>query len=90
MGTTWVAMIRMPFSQADGESGLSVVGVKTPRSQGSKGEGASLTVLPTPTSTYSSGLASYHGFNLDVEEPLVFREDGAGFGQSVVQFDRSR
>ena len=49
MGTTWVAMIRMPFSRADGESGLSVVGVKTPRSQGSKGEGASLTVLPTPS-----------------------------------------
>ncbi|KAM5197809.1 integrin alpha-D isoform 6-T6 [Hipposideros larvatus] len=35
-------------------------------------------------------LASCHGFNLDVEEPLVFREDGAGFGQSVVQFSRSR
>uniref|UniRef100_A0A8B9YCR5 Integrin subunit alpha D n=1 Tax=Bos mutus grunniens TaxID=30521 RepID=A0A8B9YCR5_BOSMU len=29
-------------------------------------------------------LASYHGFNLDVEEPLVFREDGAGFGQALV------
>uniref|UniRef100_A0A4W2BND1 Integrin subunit alpha X n=1 Tax=Bos indicus x Bos taurus TaxID=30522 RepID=A0A4W2BND1_BOBOX len=39
---------------------------------------------------FLTGLASYHGFNLDVEEPLVFREDGAGFGQSVVQFDRSR
>uniref|UniRef100_A0A8C2R507 VWFA domain-containing protein n=1 Tax=Capra hircus TaxID=9925 RepID=A0A8C2R507_CAPHI len=36
------------------------------------------------------GLASYHGFNLDVEEPLVFREDIASFGQSVVQFNRSR
>ncbi|XP_068381061.1 integrin alpha-D [Eschrichtius robustus] len=35
-------------------------------------------------------LASYHGFNLDVEEPMVFQEDGAGFGQSVVQFGRSR
>ncbi|XP_066239434.1 integrin alpha-D isoform X3 [Saccopteryx leptura] len=35
-------------------------------------------------------LASYHGFNLDVEEPTVFREDGAGFGQSVAQFGRSR
>ncbi|XP_032183796.1 integrin alpha-D-like isoform X3 [Mustela erminea] len=35
-------------------------------------------------------LASYHGFNLDVEEPVIFREDGASFGQSVVQFDRSR
>lgn len=90
MGTTQVAIIRMPFSGADGESRLSVMGVKTPRSQGSKGEGASLTVLPTPTSLYSSGLASYHGFNLDVEEPLVFQEDGASFGQSVVQFDRSR
>uniref|UniRef100_A0A8C2R5S2 VWFA domain-containing protein n=1 Tax=Capra hircus TaxID=9925 RepID=A0A8C2R5S2_CAPHI len=49
---------------------------------------ASLTVLPT--FPYSSGLASYHGFNLDVEEPLVFREDIASFGQSVVQFNRSR
>lgn len=88
MGTTQVAIIRMPFSRADGEARLSVVGVMTPRSQGFKGEGASLTVLPT--SPYSSGLASYHGFNLDVEEPLVFREDIASFGQSVVQFDRSR
>ncbi|XP_059010848.1 integrin alpha-D isoform X1 [Mustela lutreola] len=35
-------------------------------------------------------LASYHGFNLDVEEPVIFREDGASFGQSVVQLDRSR
>ncbi|XP_066131833.1 integrin alpha-D isoform X3 [Saccopteryx bilineata] len=35
-------------------------------------------------------LASYHGFNLDVEEPMVFREDRAGFGQSVAQFGRSR
>ncbi|KAM8777359.1 integrin alpha-D isoform 2-T2 [Rhynchonycteris naso] len=35
-------------------------------------------------------LASYHGFNLEVEEPMVFREDGAGFGQSVAQFGRSR
>ncbi|XP_008591420.1 PREDICTED: integrin alpha-D [Galeopterus variegatus] len=35
-------------------------------------------------------LASYHGFNLDVEEPVVFQEDAAGFGQSVVQFGRSR
>ncbi|KAI4559664.1 hypothetical protein MJG53_018190 [Ovis ammon polii x Ovis aries] len=39
---------------------------------------------------FLTGLASYHGFNLDVEEPLVFREDIASFGQSVVQFDRSR
>lgn len=80
----------MPFSGANGEPRLSMVGVRTPRSQGSKGEGASLTVLPNPTSPYSSGLASYHGFNLDVEEPLVFQEDGASFGQSVVQFDKSR
>ncbi|XP_045642040.1 integrin alpha-D [Ursus americanus] len=35
-------------------------------------------------------LASYHGFNLDVEEPMVFQEDGASFGQSVAQFGRSR
>ncbi|XP_019489347.1 PREDICTED: integrin alpha-D-like [Hipposideros armiger] len=39
---------------------------------------------------YLPVLASCHGFNLDVEEPQVFREDGAGFGQSVVQFSRSR
>ncbi|XP_039334104.2 integrin alpha-D isoform X1 [Saimiri boliviensis] len=35
-------------------------------------------------------LASYHGFNLDVEEPTIFQEDAAGFGQSVVQFGGSR
>ncbi|KAK2490959.1 hypothetical protein MC885_011720 [Smutsia gigantea] len=35
-------------------------------------------------------LASYHGFNLDVDEPIVFQEEGAGFGQSVAQFGRSR
>ncbi|XP_074178711.1 integrin alpha-D isoform X3 [Rhinolophus sinicus] len=33
---------------------------------------------------------SCHGFYLDVEEPKVFREDGAGFGLSVVQFGSSR
>uniref|UniRef100_A0A8C9CEA9 Integrin subunit alpha D n=1 Tax=Phocoena sinus TaxID=42100 RepID=A0A8C9CEA9_PHOSS len=43
--------------------------------------------LPFPN---SSVLASYHGFNLYVEQPMVFQEDGAGFGQSVVQFGRSR
>uniref|UniRef100_A0A8D1UWM9 VWFA domain-containing protein n=1 Tax=Sus scrofa TaxID=9823 RepID=A0A8D1UWM9_PIG len=37
-----------------------------------------------------SVLASYHGFNLDVEEPMVFQGDGASFGQSVAQFGRSR
>ncbi|XP_004691726.1 PREDICTED: integrin alpha-D [Condylura cristata] len=37
-----------------------------------------------------SVLASYHGFNLDVEKPVIFQNDGAGFGQSVVQFDSSR
>ncbi|XP_006729927.1 integrin alpha-D isoform X1 [Leptonychotes weddellii] len=35
-------------------------------------------------------LTSYHGFNLDVEEPMIFQEDGASFGQSVAQFGRSR
>uniref|UniRef100_A0A8C0L476 Integrin alpha-D-like n=1 Tax=Canis lupus dingo TaxID=286419 RepID=A0A8C0L476_CANLU len=35
-------------------------------------------------------LTSYHGFNLDVEEPMVFQEDGAGFGQSVAQLGGSR
>ncbi|XP_032286637.1 integrin alpha-D isoform X2 [Phoca vitulina] len=35
-------------------------------------------------------LASYHGFNLDVEQPMIFQEDGASFGQSVAQFGRSR
>ncbi|KAL2766168.1 integrin alpha-D isoform 2 precursor, partial [Daubentonia madagascariensis] len=35
-------------------------------------------------------LASYHGFNLDVEEPTVFQEDADSFGQSVVQFGGSR
>ncbi|XP_021022679.1 integrin alpha-D [Mus caroli] len=35
-------------------------------------------------------LASCHGSNLDVEKPVVFREDAASFGQTVVQFGRSR
>uniref|UniRef100_A0A8C9KZG9 VWFA domain-containing protein n=1 Tax=Panthera tigris altaica TaxID=74533 RepID=A0A8C9KZG9_PANTA len=43
--------------------------------------------LPSP---YSSVIASYYGFNLDVEEPMVFQEDGVSFGQSVAQFGRSR
>ncbi|KAM5227756.1 integrin alpha-D [Ctenodactylus gundi] len=37
-----------------------------------------------------SVLASYHGFNMDVEKPTVFQKDAAGFGQTVVQFGRSR
>uniref|UniRef100_A0A8C3W312 VWFA domain-containing protein n=1 Tax=Catagonus wagneri TaxID=51154 RepID=A0A8C3W312_9CETA len=44
----------------------------------------------TPTSFCPLVLASSRGFNLDVEEPLVFQEDGASFGQSVAQFGRSR
>uniref|UniRef100_A0A8D2DH36 Integrin subunit alpha D n=1 Tax=Sciurus vulgaris TaxID=55149 RepID=A0A8D2DH36_SCIVU len=35
---------------------------------------------------FLSVLSSYHGFNLDVEEPIVFSEDAAGFGHTVVQF----
>ncbi|XP_012860898.1 integrin alpha-D [Echinops telfairi] len=35
-------------------------------------------------------LASCHGFNLDVEEPTVFHEDGAGFGHSMAQYGSSR
>ncbi|XP_075384250.1 integrin alpha-D-like [Tenrec ecaudatus] len=35
-------------------------------------------------------LASCHGFNLDVEEPTVFHEDGASFGHSMAQYGRSR
>ncbi|XP_053069211.1 integrin alpha-D isoform X2 [Acinonyx jubatus] len=35
-------------------------------------------------------IASYYGFNLDVEEPMVFQEDGVSFGQSVAQFGISR
>ncbi|KAL4685879.1 hypothetical protein H8959_001476 [Pygathrix nigripes] len=35
-------------------------------------------------------LASFHGFNLDVEEPTIFQEDAGSFGQSVVQFGGSR
>ncbi|XP_074063288.1 integrin alpha-M-like [Macrotis lagotis] len=34
------------------------------------------------------GLISCHGFNLDTERPTVFQENGAGFGQSVVQFEQ--
>ncbi|XP_008046607.1 integrin alpha-D isoform X2 [Carlito syrichta] len=35
-------------------------------------------------------LASCHGFNLDVEEPIIFQQDAGGFGHSVVQFSGSR
>ncbi|KAK7812104.1 hypothetical protein U0070_004565 [Myodes glareolus] len=35
-------------------------------------------------------LAFCDGSNLDVEKPTVFREDAAGFGQTVVQFGGSR
>ncbi|XP_068941320.1 integrin alpha-M-like isoform X2 [Petaurus breviceps papuanus] len=35
------------------------------------------------------GLISCHGFNLDTENPTVFKENGAGFGQSVVQFEQN-
>ncbi|XP_036009093.1 integrin alpha-D isoform X1 [Mus musculus] len=35
-------------------------------------------------------LASCHGSNLDVEKPVVFKEDAASFGQTVVQFGGSR
>ncbi|XP_031793208.1 integrin alpha-M isoform X1 [Sarcophilus harrisii] len=36
------------------------------------------------------GLIPCHGFNLDTENPTVFQEDGAGFGQTVVQFNKGR
>uniref|UniRef100_A0A5F9C205 Integrin subunit alpha D n=1 Tax=Oryctolagus cuniculus TaxID=9986 RepID=A0A5F9C205_RABIT len=49
--------------------------------------GASLTPLTPPMALV---LASYHGFNLDVDEPVIFQEDAAGFGQSVMQFGGSR
>ncbi|XP_028625175.1 integrin alpha-D [Grammomys surdaster] len=39
---------------------------------------------------YGWVLASCHGSNLDVENPIVFREDAASFGQTVVQFGGSR
>ncbi|XP_023416674.2 integrin alpha-D [Cavia porcellus] len=35
-------------------------------------------------------IASYHGFNLDVENPIIFQENAAGFGRTVVQFGGSR
>uniref|UniRef100_A0A8C5JTZ2 Integrin, alpha D n=1 Tax=Jaculus jaculus TaxID=51337 RepID=A0A8C5JTZ2_JACJA len=35
-------------------------------------------------------LASCHGFNLDVEDPLIIRKNAAGFGQTVVPFGSSR
>ncbi|XP_042638895.1 integrin alpha-D [Orycteropus afer afer] len=35
---------------------------------------------------YREILASYHGFNLDVEEPTVFQEDEASFGHSMAQY----
>uniref|UniRef100_A0A4X2KWH2 Integrin subunit alpha M n=1 Tax=Vombatus ursinus TaxID=29139 RepID=A0A4X2KWH2_VOMUR len=36
----------------------------------------------------SLGLISSHAFNLDTESATVFQENGAGFGQSVVQFEQ--
>lgn len=41
-------------------------------------------------SPYFSAIASYHGFNLDVENPIIFQENAAGFGRTVVQFGGSR
>ncbi|XP_048189032.1 integrin alpha-D-like [Perognathus longimembris pacificus] len=35
-------------------------------------------------------LAVSHGFNLDLEEPIVFRDNETSFGQTVVQFGGSR
>ncbi|XP_044513468.1 integrin alpha-M-like [Gracilinanus agilis] len=35
------------------------------------------------------GLISCHGFNLDTENPTIFQENGAGFGQTVVQFKQA-
>lgn len=64
------------------------MGIKIPRRGVQRG--ASLTLLPAPLPHIPSVLAACHGFNLDVEEPRVFQEDGAGFGQSVAQFGRSR
>lgn len=43
-----------------------------------------------PSYLYSPALASCHGSNLDVEKPIVFKEDAASFGQTVVQFGGSR
>uniref|UniRef100_A0A4X2KR09 Integrin subunit alpha M n=1 Tax=Vombatus ursinus TaxID=29139 RepID=A0A4X2KR09_VOMUR len=37
----------------------------------------------------SLGLISSHAFNLDTESATVFQENGAGFGQSVVQTETS-
>ncbi|XP_044513472.1 integrin alpha-D-like [Gracilinanus agilis] len=37
-----------------------------------------------------TALVSCHGFNLDIEHPIIFQKDVAGFGQSVVQFEGFR
>ncbi|XP_004706067.1 integrin alpha-M [Echinops telfairi] len=37
-----------------------------------------------------TALALCHGFNLDTENIMTFRENARGFGQSVVQFEGSR
>ncbi|XP_038619354.1 integrin alpha-D-like [Tachyglossus aculeatus] len=37
-----------------------------------------------------TGLASCCGFNLETENPTIFQMGGAGFGQSVVQFQSSQ
>ncbi|XP_008151001.3 integrin alpha-M isoform X1 [Eptesicus fuscus] len=37
-----------------------------------------------------TALALCHGFNLDTENPVIFRENARSFGQSVVQLEGSR
>ncbi|KAL1788084.1 integrin alpha-D [Sigmodon hispidus] len=46
--------------------------------------------LPCSPAVQGTLLASCNGPSLDVEKPIVFREDAAGFGQTVVQFGGSR
>ncbi|XP_069876316.1 integrin alpha-D-like [Dipodomys merriami] len=50
----------------------------------------SVMALPLGVMVLLGALASCHGFNLDVKEPIVFRDDEASFGQTVVQFGGSR
>uniref|UniRef100_A0A4X2KZ80 Integrin subunit alpha M n=1 Tax=Vombatus ursinus TaxID=29139 RepID=A0A4X2KZ80_VOMUR len=56
------------------------------RSLGRGGKNFSPNCLPL---LLSLGLISSHAFNLDTESATVFQENGAGFGQSVVQTETS-
>lgn len=84
---------RWQIIQCGGKRGLVLLGRQEPRlawGRVSREQGLEVGSDYLYLSPYFSVLDSYHGFNLDVEDPVIFREDAAGFGQTVVQFGGSR